>query len=790
MKGLSSKEAALLLAQHGVNEITEKKSGVFATLLKTVMSPASVMLVAASTLSFFIERQFDGFFILALLILNVGMTLWHTSKADHALEGLRSQLSVQTNVLRDGIWNLLPSRELVPGDVIEVSVGGLIPADIHIDKSINLEINEAVLTGESLPKEKAVGDTAYSGSVIVAGSLTGTITATGNNAFFGKIAHSAKGEKRVSTMERDIISISRFLIIASLIAVVILTAVFMVSGQSITDIALLDLSLLIAGIPVSLPTVMTLIVSIGAVAVADKKALVRRLSALEDFANVTLLLTDKTGTLTQNQISIEHVYAYQQFSENDVLTYAIAAARANPDSAIDSAIAGSNKIPEDHSYQVLAAIPGDSVRKRSTVLLESAGAQYLVSFGSPPAIITLCAALDGLVETIHTDTESAAKDGSRAIAVAFKKDPTGVDDEKGMSFMGVLVLADPLRGDAAETLRFLSSEGIHAIMVTGDTKETAAHVAGTLGLNGSVLRPKDIDLDHLAPDIFATTAAFAEVLPEDKLALVTHAQERYIVAATGDGVNDLPAVQKADVGIAVANAVDALKGAADIVLLDSGIGVMQTALVEARKIFYRLYNYSIYRISESFRLIVTALVLGLIIKGFPLTPVQIILLAFLNDIPIITLAFDRVKRAERPADIAPKERFTIGTLFGLVGVVNSLLMYFLLADIFHMPLAIIQTVFFLKLTIGGHMLIYVAHTKEHWWRFLPARSIIIATTLTQILATTLAVLGIFVAAIPLSLAIFVWIWAFFWMQVSEGMKLIQPRLVSLLSATPRYKPSE
>ena len=264
-------------------------------------------------------------------------------------------------------------------------------------------------------------------------------------------------------------------------------------------------------------------------------------------------------------------------------------------------------------------------------------------------------------------------------------------------------------------------------------------------------------------------------MPEDKLKLIERAQKDFTVAMAGDGVNDLPAVRRADVGIAVAKAVDALKGTADIVLLAPGIGVMQTALVEARKIFFRLYNYSIYRISESFRLIVTALVFGLIIKGFPLTPVQIILLAFLNDIPIITLAFDRVKRTDRPADLKPRERFTLGTLFGLVGVANSVLLYFFMADVFHVPLAIIQTAFFLKLTVSGHMLIYVAHTKERWWRFLPARSVIAATTLTQVCATALALFGIFVAPISLGLVVFVWLWAFFWMQVSEGMKIIESR---------------
>jgi H+-transporting ATPase len=770
MQGLSSAEAAKRLVQHGPNEISEKRSGEFMKLVRTLVSPASLMLIAASVLSFYIHRQFDGSFILALLLLNVGMALWHGHKADSALEELRSQLSVQAKVIRDGVWKMVPSRELVLGDEIFCGVGALVPADARVETAVNLEINEAVLTGESLPKEKSMGDTTYSGSVVTTGNFTGIVTAAGNSAFFGKIAGSAKGEKRASLMERDILSISRYLIIASLIAIAILTVALVLDGQPIADIAILDLSLLIAGIPVSLPTVMTLIVSIGALAVASKKALVRRLSALQDFANVTLLLTDKTGTLTENNISVERIHAYMPFMEQEARTYAVAAASANTDSFIDQAIARGEKGIDTSSYRVLQTIPADSARKHSTTLLEHDGVTFLVSLGTPPAIMALCTPLDGLALNIHRDTESAAKDGSRAVAIAIKKDPSGIADERGMSLVGMLVLADPLRSDAAETLRFLKSEGVEAIMVTGDTKETAEHVAKILGLQGSVVRPADVDIPHLTKDMFAGIAAFAEVMPEDKLAIVTRAQEFSTVAVTGDGVNDLPAVHKADVGIAVSNAVDALKGTADIVLLDSGISVMQTALVEARKIFFRLYNYSIYRISESFRLIVTALVLGLIIKGFPLTPVQIILLAFLNDIPIITLAFDRVKRADRPADLAPRERFALGTVFGLVGVANSLLLYFLLADVIHLPLALVQTAFFLKLTVSGHMLIYVAHTKERWWRYLPAGSVITATTLTQIVATALAVAGVLVVPISFSLAAFVWVWAFFWMQASEMVK--------------------
>ncbi|MBU6388391.1 HAD-IC family P-type ATPase [Patescibacteria group bacterium] len=781
MAGLSSAEAARRLVHLGPNELSEKKMGEFAKLVRALVSPASLMLVAASALSFGIGRHFDGSFIFALLLLNVGMALWHGHKADSALEELRSELSVQAKVMRDGVWKSVPSRELVVGDEIACGVGVLVPADTRVETAINLEINEAVLTGESLPRGKRAGDIAYSGSVVATGNFTGTVTATGNDAFFGKTAASAKDGKRASLMERDILAISRYLIIASLIAVAVLTAVFLIDGQPLAGILILDLSLLIAGIPVSLPTVMTLIVSIGALAVASKKALVRRLEALEDFANVTLLLTDKTGTLTENRISVEHIHAYAPYSEGDVLAAAGAAAFADVESAIDRTIAeraGDARL----SYRIVQSIPGDSERKRSTTLLERGGVQYLVSLGTPPAVMALCAGLSEIEDAVRTDIESAAKDGSRAIAVALKKAPSGIDDENGMALIGIVVLADPLRSDAAETLRFLKSEGVDAIMVTGDTKETAAHVAKILGLQGSVIRPADTDIAHLPADVFATTAAFAEVMPQDKLALVTRAQERYVVAATGDGVNDLPAVHKADVGIAVANAVDALKGTADIVLLAPGIDVLQTALSEARKIFFRLYNYSVYRISESFRLIVAALVLGILIKGFPLTPVEIILLAFLNDIPIITLAFDRVKRADRPADLAPRERFALGTVFGLTGVANSLLLYFLLADIVRLPLPLVQTAFFLKLTVSGHMLIYVAHTQERWWRYLPAWSVILATTITQFVATALAVGGVFVAPISFALAAFVWLWSFFWMQISEVMKSLSAKLVSRKSA--------
>lgn len=766
LHGLTTNAVKQKRAEYGPNVIEEEKQNPLFAFLKLLISPISLMLIATAILSLVAGRDVDALIISLLFAANIGIKVWHEHKADRAVKTLQSHLAVTVRVLRDGEWQDIESRELVPGDIVKLNSGSVVPADVELVEENNVSINEAALTGESLPVEKKVGDTAYSGSFLARGFATGKVTKTGADTYFGKTLTSVDMTKRRSVLEKDIIRISKFLSAISIVVMIGLTVFLMTTGASLIEILTLDISLLIAGIPVALPTVMSLIMSIGVMELAKKEVVVRRLSSLEDLSNVNLLLSDKTGTLTENKIEVKDVVALGNMSRTEILRYAGAAAYDDTYSAIDQAVLGYLKQESIDAYERTDLVPADSKRKRVTAYITKDGTPMVVSFGAPHTVAELCDLSKEENNTYNTRLTELTKTGARVLAVAVGEGKK----EKELTLIGLIVLADRVRADAAEVISFMAEHGVEVKMVTGDTREVARVVAEDIGLSGEVTDRSVFDDERFATEL-DRTAAYAEVLPEDKLKAVEALRENYVVAVTGDGINDLPAIKAATVGIAVKNAVDALRSTADIVLLSSGIAVIKDAIIESRKVFARVYNYSIYRISESFRLIISIAVIGVWFGTFPLTPVQIILVALLNDIPIVSLAFDRVRTAARPAHINAAERATLSLLFGTAGILNSMLMLLLVTKGYGLPWDMIQTIFFLKLTVSGHMLIYVAHTKELWWRYLPSRPVILATTVTQGIATCLAIFGVFTAAIPWQWAVFIWIWSFFWMQVSELAKI-------------------
>ena len=768
LPGLTTVQASAYQRAHGYNEILDPKPSLLRRIVKRSLSPISGMLLVAAILSFLGGKAFDGAFILVLLVLNVGITVWQEHKADSAIEKLNEHLAASVKALRDGAWTDINARLLVPHDVVRLSAGDIIPADARVAESHNASANEAAVTGESLPKDKQAGDALLSGSYLASGIATVEVTAIGSDTSFGKTLAKIDPNPRKSALEKDILRISRFLSGLSIVAVAALTLALALGSTSWLDILRLDLSLVIAGIPISLPTVMTLIIAFGVVALAKKQVVVRRLSSLEELANADLLLTDKTGTLTKNLIVVNDVLAYDGFDADAVRRMGALVAAHDPDTTINQALlAGTHEAPAAaRSY-----VPADSSRKRSTLTLDEGGTVRTLSLGAPQVVALLCGLSGGERARFDADVAGYAARGYRTLAIA----AADGEAEAGMKLAGLFALSDELREDAPAVVKFLGENGIDVVMVTGDNRAIAAEIADKLAIPGSRVVPRDeliaAGWDSIGAGAFRDTRAFAEILPEDKYELVTRARAFYTVASNGDGVNDLPAVKAASVGFAVSNAVDVLKAAADIVLLTGGIGVMKDAFIEGRKIFERLYAYSLYRISESFRLIVTIVVLGLATGAYPLSPLQLILIALLNDIPIISLAFDRVKVANRPSKIKVKRQFAQSLLYGAVGVANSLLLYFFAVHYLRLPLPMVETLFFLKLTVSGHLLIYVAHTKERWFRYLPSKEVILATSATQAVATALALTGFLMpAAIPWPLALFIWIWSFFFMQIGELMK--------------------
>ncbi len=772
-KGLTTAQAKAALDKYGLNEIPEKRENLFKKIFKYLISPISLMFIAALVVTKVAHRTFDFYIILFLFFLNFFISFWQERKADNAIESLRRQLEVNIKVLRDGKWGWLNAKFLVPGDIFELVVGDIVPTDAKIIEGTNIAINEAALTGESLPKEKNVGDKAYSGSFMTTGFAKGEVIATGPRTEFGKTILLIEKATHRSVLEEDILSITKMIAILSIFVMAIITVVFLSRHAPVSELLLVDLGLLIAGIPISLPTVMTIIIALGVTELAKKSAIVRRLSSLENLANVNLLLTDKTGTLSKNELRVEKIITYGKFTQDDLLNYAASAAFDADRSEIDRVLLETAKDKGlAKKTEIVKIIPADSERKRVTAIVKIDGKKVIISVGAPQIIESLCS-LDGSTREKYTkDLSVFSNNGYRSISLAIS---FSGEEEKNMELAGIFAIADTIRPDAKEVIDFMKANGIDVKMVTGDNRLISNKVALDLGLSGGTANSEDfkkIDWNNIPPEWFKKYSVFSEVLPIDKFHLVQYAKNTSVVAVTGDGVNDLPALKASDVGIAVSNAVNALKGAADIILLKPGISVIKDALIEARRIFVRLYVYSVYRISESFRVIVTIGVLGIVIGYYPLTAVQLIILALMNDIPIISLAFNRVKTLTSPAKIKPRKRLLLGSLLGLGGIANSLILFFILKYGTDLSSAAIQTIYFLKLTVSGHMLIYVAHTKQRWYKFLPSKQVIIATFATQFIASAMAGFGIFMSPISFLLILMVWAWSFLWMQISEVLKYI------------------
>ncbi len=748
-QGLSSKEAAKRLALYGPNALEEKRVSTLRRLLGYFWGPIPWMIEVAAVLSALVQHWADFFIIMALLIFNAAIGFWQEHTAGNAVAALMKQLSLKARVRRDQQWRVMDAKDLVPGDIIRIRLGDIVPADVTLVEGDYLSIDQSSLTGESLPVTKRVGEEAFSGTIIKQGEVLAKVTQTGANTRLGKTARLVQQAKSISHFQKAVLTIGDYLIYVSLALVAMLVIVQLHRQEPWLELVQFALILTVASIPVAMPAVLSMTMAMGAVALSKRKAIVTRLESIEEMASMDILCSDKTGTLTQNRLTLGEIKVFQAKNENEVRLHAALASREEDKDAIDEAVLeGVTEQGQLKSFRQINFVPFDPVHKHTEATIQDAdGNIFYVAKGAPQVIMEM-ANLSGDTQTHAQQTvASFAERGYRALAVARReaRRDTHVSD---WHFLGILSLFDPPRDDSAKTIAEAHRYGVSMKMVTGDNLAIAKQIASKLGLGDNILRADALPVDDhhnhkVSIDMIENANGFAEVFPEHKFAIVKILQKRnHITGMTGDGVNDAPALKQADVGIAVSGASDAARAAADLVLTAPGLSVITHAIEEARRIFERMNAYAIYRICETIRIMLFVVLAMVFFNFYPITAVMIILLAFFNDIPIMTIAYDHTKLEKEPVRWNMQQVITVATAMGIVGVLGSFGMLLIAMDWMQLDIAQIQTYVFLKMAVAGHLVLFVARTKGHFWQQpWPAPIMIWSALVTKLAATLLAAYG-------------------------------------------------
>ncbi len=777
-EGLTQAEAQKRLTQYGPNEIEEKKSNGLLKFLSYFWGPIPWMIEAAVILSAVARHWPDFGIILLLLFANAVIGFWEEHQAGNAIATLKATLATKARVKRDGKWVTPAARELVPGDVIRVRMGDIVPADARLLEGDPVEVDQSALTGESLPATRRSGEAVFSGSIVRQGEIGALVYATGANTYFGRTAQLVQGAQTVSHFQRAVLKIGNYLIILAVVLVATIIAFAIFRGDPILTTLQFALVLTVAAIPVAMPTVLSVTMAVGARLLAKKKAIVTRLEAIEELAGVDVLCADKTGTLTQNKLTLGNPFSVNKITAEQVILDAALASRADNNDTIDLAVLGGLKNDQAlKSYKVGHFQPFDPVHKRTEAAITGPdGRTFKVTKGAPQVILALSANAAEVKPAVDKAVNEFAARGFRSLGVARAE-----GDEK-WQFLGVLPLFDPPREDAKSTIATAQHMGVKVKMVTGDALAIARETAKTLGMGINIL-----DASSLGDEKKQTTMAvakaiekadgFAQVFPEHKFHIVADLQNcGHIVGMTGDGVNDAPALKKADCGIAVSGATDAARAAAAIVLMTPGLSVIIDAIKESRRIFQRMNSYAIYRIAETLRVLLFMTLAILVFNFYPLTAVMIVMLALLNDGAILSIAYDNVHYKDQPEAWNMPVVLGIATVLGIIGVVSAFGLFYLGERVFHLDRAHIQTLMYLKLSVAGHLTIFLTRTRGPFWSIRPAQILWVAVLGTQALATLIAVYGVFMTPLGWGWALFVWGYAVAWFLVNDRVKLLAYRI--------------
>jgi H+-transporting ATPase len=771
--GLTDNEATKRLKQYGYNALPEEKRNLLLKLRSYFWGPIPWMIEAAALLSAIVHHWWDLAIISVMLFVNACVGFWQEYKADNAIALLKKKLALTARVLRGGKWRDIPAGELVPGDVVFLRLGNIIPADLRLESGDYLSVDQSALTGESLEVEKEAGDTGYSGSIVRMGQMQGVVIATGGNTFFGRTAKLVEQAGGVSHFQRAVIQIGNFLIYVTiaLVALILITALF--RHTPFLETLQFALILTVAAIPVALPAVLSVTMAVGAEKLAKMKAIVSRLVSIEELAGVDVLCCDKTGTLTQNKLTVGDSWCVKGVNVAELLLEgALSSSSESADTIDQTIIKAAGKLPG--GYKIISLDPFDPIKKHTLAKVQKDGKTFYIAKGAPQVIAKMC----GENKEISAKVNAYASEGYRTIGVARK-------DGNKWQFRGLIPLFDPPREDAAETLDEAKSMGLSIKMVTGDHDAIARQIAAKLHLGQNIVVASKVFGDgvekNVLDNMLENADGIAEVFPENKFDIVTRLQEKgHIVGMTGDGVNDAPALKQADVGIAVSGATDAARAAADIVLTSMGISVIISAIAEARRIFSRMTSYATYRIAETIRVLLFMTLSILVFDFYPVTAVMIVLLALLNDFPIMMIAFDNEAVSPKPARWDMHQVLTVSTTLGIMGVASGFLMFWYADNVMHMPRPTLQTLIFLKMLISGHLTLYITRSFGWFWeRPFPSLKLFLTVEATQVVGTLAAVYGWVMEPLGWTYTLAVWVYAFLWFFINDIAKVYLLRLLNL-----------
>ncbi|CAH9095072.1 unnamed protein product [Cuscuta epithymum] len=773
-EGLTSEEGANRLQLFGPNKLEEKKESKVLKFLGFMWNPLSWVMEAAAIMAIALAngdgrppdwQDFVG--IICLLVINSTISFIEENNAGNAAAALMAGLAPKTKVLRDGRWSEQDAAILVPGDIVSIKLGDIIPADARLLEGDPLKVDQSALTGESLPVTKSPGDEVFSGSTCKQGEIEAVVIATGVHTFFGKAAHLVDSTNQVGHFQKVLTAIGNFCICSIAVGMLAeIIVMYPIQHRKYRDGIDNLLVLLIGGIPIAMPTVLSVTMAIGSHRLSQQGAITKRMTAIEEMAGMDVLCSDKTGTLTLNKLSVDknliEVFA-KDVDKEHVLLFAARASRTENQDAIDAAMVGMLADPKEARAGIreIHFLPFNPVEKRTALTyIDSNGNWHRVSKGAPEQILELCKASEDLKRKVHSVIDKYAERGLRSLAVARQEVPEKTKDSMGNAwqFVGLLPLFDPPRHDSAETIRRALNLGVNVKMITGDQLAIGKETGRRLGM-GTNMYPsasllgqhKDASIAALpVEELIEKADGFAGVFPEHKYEIVKKLQERkHIVGMTGDGVNDAPALKKADIGIAVADATDAARGASDIVLTEPGLSVIICAVLTSRAIFQRMKNYTIYAVSITIRIVFGFMFIALIWK-YDFSAFMVLIIAILNDGTIMTISKDRVKPSPLPDSWKLKEIFATGVVLGSYLALMTVVFFWIMhdTDFFSDKFGVrslrnsdeeMMAALYLQVSIVSQALIFV--TRSRSWSFIerPGLLLLIAFFIAQLVATLIAV---------------------------------------------------